>query len=314
MKPPTVTLQQETLAPDDPMMEAARSLGDLAPTQPDGLTVQQERSLFGDIVTKQPMRVRRNVADVLRQIDIMAAAAGSRFYYRYPVRNRRTRQTDYIEGPTVKAANAVMLLWGNAAIESRTIPMGGAFVCYSRFCDYENGTAFTKGQLVPRSAALGGEDDERRMQIAHNIGQSKSQRNVIEAALGEYVHRAFTVAKRGLIERIGRDIEKSRRVIIDELTKLEVPHIVARIEHLYARKAADWLATDIAKIYAELEAVRDGMSSVDETWPLPAPPEPKRSDSDLAAGTGGPAAQQDASSPDHAGSAPPDSTKEEDQR
>lgn len=309
---PTMTMEREAIPPDD-MMEAARSLGALATTQE--LTITQERSLFGDIVTAQPIRQRRDLAGMLKKIDIIAAAAGKRFFYRYPVKNRRTRSIDYIEGPTIKATNAVMLLYGNAAVESRTIPMGEGYICYSRFCDWESGTSFTKGQLVPKSATLGGEDEERRAAIAHNVGQSKSQRNVIEAALGEYVHRAFEVAKTSLIERIGRDIERSRRVIVEELAKLAVPGIVGRIEQACARKSSDWLAPDIARIYAELQGILDGMSSVDETWPLPAPPEPKRSDAagpSPSAGdapTSGPAAEPVAGAPPSPASdaRPPDS-------
>jgi len=280
---PTATIEGELLPNDDPMMEAARSLGDLAPSNPN-LTIQQERNLFGDVVTAQPIRVRRDEADILKRIDIKAMAAGPRYFYRYPVQNRKKRRTDYIEGPTVKCTNTVLRLFGNAAVESRTVPQrDGSYICYSRFADHETGFSMTKGQLVPRSATLGGEDAERRLQIAHNIGQSKSQRNVIEASLDEFVNRAWKKAKQSLIERIGRDLPKSRATIVAELEKLGVAGIVQRVERLYARKASDWMAPDIAQIYAELQAIIDGMSSIDETWPTEPPPEPKRTDDTPAA-------------------------------
>lgn len=280
---PTMTLEAERL--DDPMLEAAQSLGELQTATPN-LTVTQERSLFGDIVTAQPVKVGRNAADTLKKIDIMAAGAGTRWFYRYPVKNRRKGTTDYIEGPTIKCTDAVLMLYKNAAVESRTMALPGdarTYVCYSRFCDWENGVSITMGQLVPRSATLGGEDEERRVAIAHNVGQSKSRRNVCVAAMGEFVQRGFVAAKRSLIERIGRDIAKSRKVIGDELAKLDVPNIVARVEQVYARKQGDWLAADIASIYAELQGIADGMSSIDETWPLPPPPEPTRRDNETSA-------------------------------
>jgi hypothetical protein len=278
---PTTTLEAERLD-DDPMLKAAMSIGELQTTSPN-LTVTQERSLFGDIVTAQPIKVPRNEGDILKRIDIMAAAAGTRWFYRYPVRNRRKGTTEYIEGPTVKCTDAVLFRYKNAALESRTIPMGNDYICYSRFCDWENGVSLTLGQLVPKSATLGGEDDERRLQIAHNVGQSKSRRNVCVAAMGEFVNRGFLAAKRSLIDRIGRDINKSRGVISDQLNKLDVPNIVARVENVYARKQSEWLAGDIAAIYAELQGIEDGFSSIDETWPLPAPPEPSRRDDDPSA-------------------------------
>jgi hypothetical protein len=203
--------------------------------------------------------------------------------------NKRLGRQEHIEGPTVKCTNAVMAAYKNCAVESRTTMVPGStdtFICYSRFCDWENGVSFTKGQLVPRSATLGGEDEERRQQIAHNVGQSKSQRNVIEAALSEHVHRAFLVAKKGLVDRIGRNIERSRTVIVEELNKLGVPNMVARVERIYGRKAGEWLAPDIASVYAELSGINDGMSSIDETWPLAPPPEPTRRDDETSAAAG----------------------------
>ena len=47
--------------------------------------------------------------------------AGERWFYRYPVRNRRTGKIDYIEGPSVKCTNAVARLFGNCSVESRTV-------------------------------------------------------------------------------------------------------------------------------------------------------------------------------------------------
>ena len=300
---PTMTLEAERL--DDPMLEAAQSLGELA-TQSPNLTVTQERSLFGDIVTAQPIKVARNEADILKRIDILAAGAGTRWFYRYPVKNRRKGTTDYIEGPTIKCTDAVLMRYKNAAVESRTIALPGdarTYVCYSRFCDWENGVSITMGQLVPRSATLGGEDEERRVAIAHNVGQSKSRRNVCVAAMGEFVQRGFLAAKRSLIERIGRDLTKSRKVIADELNKLDVPNVVQRVEQVYARRQGDWLAADIASIYAELQGIADGMSSIDETWPLPPPPEPSRRDDETSAAADQPGG--DHSGPASANNSPP---------
>ena len=297
MARPTVTLEHDARLDDDPMMRSAQSLGELV-AKPGELTITQERSLFGDIVIAQPIKVARNPADILKKIDIMAAGAGARWFYRYPVKNRRKGTVEHIEGPTVKATDAVLMMYRNAACESRTLPMpNGDHICYSRFCDWENGVSLTLGQLVPKSATLGGEDGERRLQIAHNVGQSKSRRNVCVAAMGEFVQRAFVQAKRSLVDRIGKDIGKSRGVIVAELNKLGVADIVQRVENVYAKKSADWMAPDIASIYAELSAIDDGFSSIDETWPLPAPPEPTRATAAAPQGdNGGPAAGSTASS------------------
>jgi hypothetical protein len=281
MARPTMTIENDML---DDFPQEPPALGELAKLDTN-LSITQERSLFGDIVTAQPIRVARDEPRLLQKMDVLGARNGARFFYRYPVRNKRTRQVDYIEGPTVKCTDACFMAYKNVAVESRTIAIpgdkGGNYVCYSRFCDWENGVSLTMGQIVPRSATLGGDDEERRQQIAHNVGQSKSRRNVVNAALGEYVNRAYLSAKKSLIERIGRNIDKSRAVITEHVDELGVPGLMARIEHIYGRKAKDFLATDIAAIYAELQAINDGMSSIDETWPPIPPPEPRRGVSDV---------------------------------
>src|SRR3954471_23793976 len=98
--PPRATA--EFMPPDMQDMEAARSLGELSVNQE--LTVTQERSLFGDLITAQPIRgPRRDEAKIFQKIDVRAAIGGSRWYYRYPVRSKSSGTTEYIEGPSVKA-------------------------------------------------------------------------------------------------------------------------------------------------------------------------------------------------------------------
>jgi hypothetical protein len=308
----------EVIPPGD-MAEAARSLGELAVTSGE-MSVVQERSLFGDLITAQPVRVARNDAKILQKIDVWAGIAGERWFYRYPVKNRRTGRVDYIEGPSVKATNAVARLFGNCSVESRTVALDGKRdICYSRFGDLETGFSITKGQIVPRTATLGGEDEERRQQIAHNIGQSKSQRNVTEAALGDFAQRAFLAAKASIVAKIGNNIEKARTRIVELLNELGqekgITNVVSRVEYVKARKVGEWLAPDIAGIHGEIEFIADGMASIDETWPLPAPPEPRRSDESAVATPGAhsppaPAAAGAAAAsslPSEEGSAPPSS-------
>jgi hypothetical protein len=306
----------------DDMAEAARSLGELAVNG--DMTLVQERSLFGDLITAQPVRVARNDAKILQRIDVWGGIAGERWFYRYPVRNRRTGRVDYIEGPSVKCTNAVARLFGNCSVESRTVALDAKRdICYSRFGDLETGFSITKGQIVPRSATLGGDDEERRQQIAHNIGQSKSQRNVVEAALGDFAQRGFLAAKNSIVEKIGKNIEKARIRIVELLNELAqekgVVGIVPRVEYVKGRKVDEWLAPDIAGVHGEIEFIADGMASIDETWPLPPPPEPRRGDTESGpaatpAATTPPAAAADAGAaaassptPQPGGSVPPSS-------
>ena len=51
---------------------------------------------------------------------------------------------------------------------------------------------------------------------------------------------------------------------------------IKRVEATAGRPLGEWLAPDVARVIAEVRAVDDGMASADETWPVAAPPEPRR--------------------------------------
>jgi hypothetical protein len=55
-----------------------------------------------------------------------------------------------------------------------------------------------------------------------------------------------------------------------------MPFPIARVEAQVGRAVKDWLAADVARVIAELQAVKDGMATIDETWPAPGADEPRR--------------------------------------
>jgi len=84
-----------------------------ATAPPEGRSVipQQAFSVGGDrIVGAQQVAVHRDEARVLSKLRALAAAAGDDWYYRFPVKNRKTNSTDYIEAaasswPTISPAS-----------------------------------------------------------------------------------------------------------------------------------------------------------------------------------------------------------------
>lgn len=254
----------------------------MATRMPEGGQIVSERTLFGDVVMAQPTRAPRNEGRIMQRIDASAGAAGASWYYRFPVK-KRGGGIDYIEGPSIECADAVSRWYGNCQVAAAVQDIGTAWIIHSRFVDLETGYTLIRPFLQSKAGSrLGGDDDERRLQIALSIGVSKSQRNVVVHALRDFTDRAFAAAKRNLVERVGLKLPEYRKRCVDKLNELG-PDLLARVERNMNRKADAWLAPDVSRLIAEIQTVADGMSSADEVWPREVPPEPRRSDAAPAA-------------------------------
>jgi hypothetical protein len=268
----------EVMEPDH-LMEAMEERRGQVARLPEGSQLVSERTLFGDVIMAQPTKAPRDEARVVKRIDVMAGAAGEDWYYRYPVKNRRTGETNWIEGPSIECAMDVANYYGNCRVDSAiTDGPPGFWTIHSRFIDLETGFTLIRPFIQSKQASrLGGDDDNRRIEIAFSTGTSKSQRNVVTRALRLLTKRAFEGAKKNLVERVGRQLPQYRQRAVERINELG-DGMLARVERVYGRAANDWLAPDLARLIAELRAIADGMATVDETWPPPAPAEPRRSD------------------------------------
>ena len=241
--------------------EFARSV---APPQQGQMSVLPVSSGF-DVVTAQTVAERRDEGQVLNRLRTLAQAAGTDWYYRFPVKNRKENRTDWIEGPSIKLANDLSRLYGNCSVDCRAQDLGDFWLFHARFVDLETGYSLIRPFQQRKSAGrIGGADEERRLDMAFQIGASKAIRNCVVNALQTFADFAFEEAKGALIDRIGKDIDKYRERTIE---RLSVHVAVERIERVIGRPRADWLAGDIAKIIAMAKAVTDGMSTWNETFP-----------------------------------------------
>jgi hypothetical protein len=215
--------------------------------------------------TAQKVAEKRDLKIILQNIGVMAAAAGSEWFYSIPFRNRREGTTTYVEGPTVQCAIAVAALYGNCNVDSRVQDLGDFWMIYARFIDYETGFSLVRPFQQRKSAAkIGGEDEGRKLEMSLAIGVSKAERNVAVHALQFYCNRAFEEAKNSLVERIGKKLESYRERTSEKLAAMVS---IERVEAVIGRKVKDWLAPDIARVIALATSVSDGMALLDETFP-----------------------------------------------
>jgi hypothetical protein len=212
----------------------------------------------------QAVAVHRDEASVLRRIKVLATAAGTDWYYRFPVKDKGGK-TSWIEGPSIKLANDLARLYGNCEVDCRAQDLGSSILFHARFVDLESGYALTRPFQQRKGASkLGGADDGRRDDITFQIGASKAIRNVVVNALQTFADFAFEEAKEALVGKIGQDIDKWRRNTAERIS-LKVD--LKRVEAVVGRTADKWLAPDIARVIAMGKACEDGMASWDETFP-----------------------------------------------
>lgn len=238
------------------------------PSTDASLPVPVGNAALPQIIGAQPITGgRREIRRVLAEIKELAAAAGENWFYRFPVRNKRENRTDYIEGPSIKLANAVQQIMGNIEVEVRVQDFGSSYMIYARAIDLEKGSALTRAFQQSKTAAkIGGGDDARRNDMALQIGQSKAIRNVICNMLQVYTDFAFEEAKGALVDKIGSNLPKWRERTVE--AKIRGNGIdLKRVEAIIGRAAGDWLAPDVARVLAMVQSIEDGMASVDETFP-----------------------------------------------
>lgn len=258
------------------------------------------------VIGAQKIAVPRDETRILQKLKVLASAAGEAWYYRWPVKNKKTKEVDWVEGPTITLANDLTRTYGNCEVETRVTDLGDSWLIYARFTDYETGYSLTRPFQQRKNQKTMGDDVDRQRDIAFQIGTSKAIRNVVVNALATFADFAFKEARKSLVKAIGEDLLTWRVRTVTRLGELNVD--VKRVEAVLGRTASDWLAPDIAQVVAVMRAVHDGFATVDESYPplATAAPAPGASLDQFATDSGapGPTEKEPASTAGPGGSAP----------
>lgn len=229
-----------------------------------------EITMHTEIFTAQRVAVARDVGRVMQNLRALAAAAGTDNYvYRIPFKNRKTGTIEYVEGPTIGLALDLAREWGNTQVDCRLAdetPTHWNFE--ARFVDLERGFVLRRPFQQRKFQDTGMKDQARSADIVFQIGASKAIRNVIVNALKSMAEMLVTTAKEDLLQRIERKPDQARAFIATELGKLGVD--IARVERVVGRPHAKWLVPEMAKVFAEITSVNDGMIDPEDVWPLAA--------------------------------------------
>ena len=229
-----------------------------------------DQALAG-FVTAQKVAIKRDFPRILAEGKAVAAAAGDRFFYRIPFKQRDKAtgetKTTFVEGPSINLAMAAVSLYGNckvaAVVEKET---QDAWTFAAQFQDLEKGVTIVRSFQQRKGQNTGMRDGGRQLDIVFQIGQSKAMRNVIVAALPLLVSEMHEAAKDSLLSRIAKNPDAARSWVLDRLDQRRIS--IKRVERMIARAQDKWTAADMARIVADLNAIADGVATADDLWPL----------------------------------------------
>lgn len=235
----------------------------LAPRQP-GPALDEA---MANIVTAQKVAVKRDMGAIMRTVQTIAAAAGQKFYYSWSVNDRANNRQSLVEGLGIKGAMAVATCYGNCRVDAVIAQETQSHVTFAaRFVDYETGFTLTRLFQQRKGQNTGMKDKDRAADLVFQIGQSKAIRNVIIQALPILCEEAKDSAKSALLDRIAGNPEAARAAILSRLDDLGVDN--NRVERVVGRTVAKWSAQHMARIWAELTAIQDGLADADDLYPI----------------------------------------------
>jgi len=230
-----------------------------------GMALQQVKTAYATAVAVQKPR---SIAQVTRNVLAEAAMAGSAFYFRWPVKNRKTGKTSIVQGPSVDLAMCVARNWGNAAMEIDVQETHTHYMFKASFVDLETG--FTVPRLFRQRKGQdigGGYGDDRAEDMVFQIGQSKAQRNAINKAMpGWLLEQAIEVARDSEIKGIKpENLVVARAKVLDFFSKYGIT--ADRVEAVLERGADMWTAEDIVNLRASATALKEGRITANELFP-----------------------------------------------
>lgn len=244
-----------------------------------GLVTQNQSAMIvrSAFSVAQHVQKPRVLAQVERKFVEECNMGGESFYYGWAAGNGR------IEGASHRLALSLARCWGNCVVEQ--LPMqeaNDAWIFTSAFVDLETGFTLTRqfrqskrwkvhGSLDDPKAK--GYDPERAMDIRYQIGQSKSARNVVLAALPEWlVEKGVDESKKGVRQRLEKKIAADGLAKVQETLTQEFKKHGVTLEMILAKTARAKITgltkDDLVMLTTNLKALQTGQESVESLFDL----------------------------------------------
>jgi hypothetical protein len=223
---------------------------------------------MAQIITAQRVPIKRDVGRIMSTIKALAQAAGPAYVYRIPFKEKKgtaQERTVFVEGPTIKLAMDLARTYGNCDTKVDVRDDGNVWTFKARFIDAETGFNTERLFQQRKRQNTGMRDNERQLDIVFQIGQSKAIRNVVVNSLGTFVDFMVQEAKAGLLQRIENNVTGARKWILEQFEIMEFP--IVRVTRIYGMQIEKMPPQMLAKLYAEITAIHEGVTSLDDLYP-----------------------------------------------
>jgi hypothetical protein len=220
------------------------------------------------MAVQRPRNLDKVVAAVLREAEF----AGDAFYYSFPMGGKK------IEGPSIGLAMAVAREWSNCAVPVEYYETATEWVFTAHFVDLERG--FTVSRVFRKKKGKGAFkklEDDRAEDMTFQAAQSRAIRNVVLAGVPRWLtDQAKERAKDAVLKGISKEglaaaTEKALKFLAGYgISEERVLAVMGKPKH-------EWVSEDIASLRGMASQLRDGQTTAEHLFPLPAGPEARPS-------------------------------------
>jgi len=234
-----------------------------------------------EYVTAQHVPLPRDIKAIMKEAIDIAELSGELFFYRW-----ETSSTDhktgkvkkgFLIGHSVKLTNEAVRIFGNCVIHQKpVVQTPSAWIFTTAFIDLQTGFTRERQFRMDKQWPVHGRMDKfRKDDIRFQIGQSKSDRNVVMNSLPQIIlERMLETAINSVREQIefkiksvyGGDIQKA----IDELLKAFVPYAISQelIEKKLGLKRDKWDINTLVMLTGDVKALKGGNETKDTLYSL----------------------------------------------
>ncbi len=225
-----------------------------------------------ELALSQPRDVKRVFGNALQELELAPEFAEDA-YYSIPFKSGG--EQTLVEGLSVKAARAIVRLWGNCALGSRLIDEDAeAITVEGIFVDFETNVYFRKVQRVPRTYIPKGTGiptplKSDRLNMAIQAGMGKAERNAALAGLPEPLKERYFMLAKKIAGQKGKDtktVAERMDALFTAFAKLNVDK--AKLEAYIKAKFPEGTDPDdlMGTMRGVFNAIKDGHAKADEIF------------------------------------------------
>ena len=212
----------------------------------------------------------RDIVSIRGQLMKESDMAGEAFYYSWPVKTKGGGR-EIVEGPSIQLAVSAARLFGNCIWSADYAEDEERYYLNGHFVDLETGFNVSRPFRQRKAPEIGDYQEDRKQDIAFQIGVSKAMRNVIvRGGLPPWlIEQAMNRAKHSNVKRFEQlwKNKKNRDEVIKkalaEFEKLGVNG--GQIEGLMGPQKS-WTPQIMAELYGMAQAIKDGQSTIGEIF------------------------------------------------